>query len=246
MSSPEDKAEREREARQVADAAEVAARATFGPFIEEAESPFSEAEHLTPKATWDEIAAQVTRVAAAAALAGYQRHSITAGTLVGWHRQIFGGVFPDRAGELHRGRDRGQYAIVLGTPGRPVSKVRVGAQGRDIGKRLSGLCDRFNADAAQEDEREEGSVRGATPIAARFYARLLAIHPFLDGNGRLAFVALQYALVRLGLICVALPDWEQHQWALGQALRQDGRQTFDVLAGLLADKILEADPNWAG
>ncbi len=76
-------------------------------------------------------------------------------------------------------------------------------------------------------------------VAVRLYAKVLSIHPFVDGNGRTAFTILQYALVRSGLVCVALDDYAEHQWALGAALRIDSRQSYDPLQTLLVASFRE-------
>jgi hypothetical protein len=87
----------------------------------------------------------------------------------------------------------------------------------------------------------DGSVaqrREATIPAAAFYAKLLSTHPFFDGNGRMAYVALQYALIRLGATGVALPDHDEQQWALGQGLRPGGRHHgYEALAELFERTI---------
>jgi prophage maintenance system killer protein len=76
----------------------------------------------------------------------------------------------------------------------------------------------------------------------RLYAKVLSIHPFVDGNGRTVFTLLQYALVRCGLACVALDDYAEHQWALGADLRIDGRQSYSPLQALLVAKLQRAQP----
>lgn len=81
-------------------------------------------------------------------------------------------------------------------------------------------------------------LREATFPSAAFYAKLLSTHPCFDGNGRTAYVALQYALIRLGATGVALPDHDEQQWALGQGLRPGGRhQNYEALADLFERTI---------
>jgi prophage maintenance system killer protein len=84
-----------------------------------------------------------------------------------WHERIFGPWFPEQAG-----RQR-------------------------VGEAFAALREEIEErDAAVASERQP-KLRDATLPAAKFYAKLLSTHPFFDGNGRVAYVALQYALVRL-------------------------------------------------
>lgn len=81
----------------------------------------------------------------------------------------------------------------------------------------------------------------ATRAAARLYAKFLSIHPFEDGNGRVGYVTLSYALVRVQAVVVELPDYAELQWALGRALQPGGKGGgVEPLAELLAGKIQAA------
>ena len=129
-----------------------------------------------------------------------------------------------------------------GTRDRPEPETIVSCKGSSVSKRLgeafSALREAIEVrDAAVAEERQR-KLRDATLPAAKFYAKLLSTHPFFDGNGRVAYVALQYALVRLGATGVALPYHDEQQWALGQALRRGGRhQNHDALAVLFEETI---------
>lgn len=85
------------------------------------------------------------------------------------------------------------------------------------------------------------SIFETTFPAARLFAKLLSAHPFNDGNGRACYVALQFALVRLGALFVSLPDYAEQQWHLGRALRTGGGQSYEPLARYLAEKIRAAE-----
>jgi len=84
---------------------------------------------------------------------------------------------------------------------------------------------------------EHPHLTDATLPAARLYAKLLSAHPFADGNGRTCYVALQFALVRLGAVTVSLPDYAEQQWHLGRALQAGGKQSYEPLARYLAKRI---------
>jgi fido (protein-threonine AMPylation protein) len=80
-----------------------------------------------------------------------------------------------------------------------------------------------------------GTMQGAL-AATKLYARILKIHPYEDGNGRTAFVALQAALLSQGMYGVFFDDLERHDDALGWALRDDARADPNPLAELLIER----------
>ncbi len=135
------------------------------------------------------------------------------------------------------GKDRSEYEITLGTPQAPVAQVQAGTQGRYVHDRLARICDELEAEVASARDDEGRRLRDATNAAARFYSKLLSCHPFEDGNGRVGYVALQYALVSLSATAVALPDPDEHAIALGQGMRRDSRQSYAPLSELLEAKI---------
>ena len=79
--------------------------------------------------------------------------------------------------------------------------------------------------------------------AAKLYARLIGIHPFVDGNGRTGFCVLSHSLVRCGAIAVALPEDGAHSfhWCLGQGMRKDRAPDYDPLAEWIVERIKDSD-----
>ncbi len=95
--------------------------------------------------------------------------------------------------------------------------------------RLNEACEEFNAAAAAADERSEDHLEDLSILpAVKLYSKFLSTHAFVDGNGRVCFLILQYALIRMGLLCVAL-GYEEHQAALGFALRADGEANLRLV-----------------
>jgi fido (protein-threonine AMPylation protein) len=220
----------------------IAARATFAIFRDEPTSPFYCAEGMSPEQTWKAITEQVAVVTAEVVAQASECYVAVPRDVRLWHERIFGPWFPDEAGRQRVGEERSQFDVVWGTRDRPRTETIVSCKGSSVSKRLG---EAFTAlrqaieerDAAVANERQR-KLGDATLPAAKFYAKLLSTHPFFDGNGRVAYVALQYALVRLGATGVALPDHDEQQWALGQALRRGGRhQNYVALAVLFEETI---------
>jgi len=222
--------------------AATVARATFAEFHDDPASELYCASGMSPQETWRAITEQVAIVVADAAAEAVRGYDATPGDISRWHRLIFEPWFCERAGRFRRGEEQGQYGVVWGSREAPQLLTVVSCKGRNVQPRLRrafiGLRD---AIGQREDARREGArrkLREATLPAATFYTKLLSTHPFFDGNGRTAYVALQYALIRLGATGVALPDHDEQQWALGQGLRPGGRHhNYEELAGLFERTI---------
>jgi fido (protein-threonine AMPylation protein) len=228
------------QADQLLGSARAAAAQTFGPFNDSPDSPFYAAEDLSSELTWEHIAERVTLATSAAVVHGRAQRPITVNAIRDLHKIIFVTTFPEHAGRLRQRNEEAQYGIVLGTAERPILQSARATAGSRVPKRLEQACTEFNETIAEQDKQNTATLVSLVFIAVRLYAKILSIHPFLDGNGRTAFALLQYALVRCGLICVALEDFQAHQRALGAALRSDGRQSYLPLRDLLVDKLVRA------
>ena len=82
-------------------------------------------------------------------------------------------------------------------------------------------------------------VFDATLPAAAAYGKFLADHPYIDGNGRTAFPLLSFALIRLGLVAVAVPETQDFHWCLGRAMRRSKRDPVP-LARYVKDLIVSS------
>lgn len=71
----------------------------------------------------------------------------------------------------------------------------------------------------------------------RVSTQILTIHPFVDGNLRAGYSALQTGLRNLDLPLLEFHDVEAHTQALDVALRVDGRQLYEPLARLMENLI---------
>lgn len=130
----------------------------------------------------------------------------------------------------------------MGTAEQPVVKSERATFGARVIRHLKQICDEFNETVTEQEQADPIELDDLVFTAVRLYAKVLSTHPFLDGNGRTAFTILQCALVRGGLACVALEDFDAHQRALGTALRSDGRQSYVPLQALIVDKLVKGRP----
>lgn len=223
------------EALAILEAGEIAARETFGEFRDEEESPFYTAADLTPERTWELTAEEVARTTAHMALRALTGAPASLGLICEIHRRIFGELFRAEAGEPRE--IDAQYGLVIGTQDQPVAISQVAVAPKYIRARLHDACNEFNTSMAEADARDELELLEALLAPVKLYCKTLSVHPFIDGNGRAAFVLLQYALVRGHLLAVALPDFEAHQQALGVALQRSGKQSYVPMQELLAGSI---------
>jgi fido (protein-threonine AMPylation protein) len=218
-------------------AATAAAELTFERFRDEPDSDYFQALGHSAEQTWQEIRGRVGLVASEAVALALEDAVLTPQLLCTWHRRIFETTFPEDAGRLRSGRDTATYGYVVGPKDAAVNKTGRGTRPRALPSRLRKVCEEFNRTAAGLEGAAAPRLIDVTFPAARLYAKLLSAHPWSDGNGRACYVALQFALVRLGALSVSLPDYAEQQWHLGRALRTGGGQSYEPLAAYLAEKI---------
>lgn len=117
-----------------------------------------------------------------------------------------------------------------------------GVDPRKLRKRVEEICEEFNEARTYLIEAEPGSasISDASYAVARLYAKLLRAHPWVDGNLRVAFVALHAALLSLDLPRVMFPDLERHDDLIGAAFRNDNAPYLQ-LVNYIADYVRELD-----
>lgn len=217
----------------------------FAGFGDRPESPFYCSARLSAVETWDRsvdsMAALLLELPAVVHEPGFQ---FTTDLLCHWHGRIFGDLFPDEAGRL-RWRKAGEWEHVffggnVGTVRSRRTKEYRGVHPKKLRKRVEEICEEFNEARIYVIDAEPGSVsiNGATYAVARLYAKLLRAHPWIDGNLRIAFVALHAALLSLDLPRVMFPDLECHDDLIGAAFRNDNAPYLQ-LANYIADYIRE-------
>lgn len=211
----------------------------FEGFRDSPEAPFYRAGASSPDDTWAEAARRVNLVIESATAAARHRPiEMTVEHVCRWHRGIFLTTFKRDAGRVREDYEHAGFGIPIEIDGEPITSPMQGVLPRSaILARLRAACETFNARRASLQQRGEApsAIEGATP-PAELYAEILEIHPFVDGNLRAAYVALQVGLVLLGLPTVrfgrVIP---RHDECLGWAMRQDADRTSAPLAKLIVE-----------
>lgn len=214
----------------------------FVQFQDNPESPFYRTNGLSAVETWDRSVEAMADVLIELPQVTTKDFRLTPKLLSDWHQQIFGELFPDDAGRL-RWRKEGEWEEVffggdVGTARSRRTKEYKGTHPKKLSDRLTEICDEFNEGREGLIEADPGSISldGATYIAARLYCKILRIHPWVDGNLRVAFVTLHAALLSLDLPRVKFRDLEEHDDLIGIAFRGDN-EPYRPLARYIAEYI---------
>jgi fido (protein-threonine AMPylation protein) len=124
---------------------------------------------------------------------------ISVSGLLALHRAICFDMPSNDVGHLRR------QAVYLAAPGKPSSKaVAVPPDAKDISRLLTALCEDWQANfPTLKSASDEVRLRAI----ASFHANFLRIHPFLDGNGRVArFILMQQTLDFFGVADMGVLD----------------------------------------
>jgi prophage maintenance system killer protein len=118
-----------------------------------------------------------------------------------------------------------------------------GAAPETVRSELQTVCSSFNRQADALGDPDTTSVLDRTRVVAALYAGILRVHPFVDGNHRVSFVALSAALWSFGLPNVEFEDDAEtiaHDDALVPALESkngDVEPFVQILADLIRRSI---------
>ncbi len=211
----------------------------FEGFRDSPQAPFYRAGARSPDDTWNDASRRLEKtIESATAAAGHRPIEMTVERVCGWHRGIFLSTFPREAGYIRSDHEPAEFAIPIDIDGETVTTPMHGTLPHsEILTRLRGACETYNAKQATLQRRTGAltAVEGATP-PAELYAAILEIHPFIDGNLRAAYVALQVGLASLGLPTVRFGHAiDRHDECLGWAMRGDAERTIAPLAELIVE-----------
>jgi fido (protein-threonine AMPylation protein) len=212
--------------------------APFRGFRDDSESPFFCAAGHTPEETWELSVDRLTEILEMlGALAAASPVEMSTELLCSWHRGIFGELFPEHAGRL-RSLRHGQWEhVYFGVRTRGYR----GTNPRELPRRLGKICAEFNTAAAAIRESPGSDTFSAVYATTRFYAKVLRAHPWVDGNLRAGVVALNAALLTLGLPRVQFKDLELHDDLLGIAFAGK-HDPYRPLAEHITDIISDTNP----
>jgi fido (protein-threonine AMPylation protein) len=212
----------------------------FRVFADHPESPFFRADRRTPEETWDEICdCGASAINDVRSRIRADKQPVEPGLIRHWHHVIFESTFPRDAGRFRGKLEDGSweevfFGVAVGTARTQRVRPVKGAHPNRIEPQLGQICDQFNSHAEETLEAGVTTLRASSTACARLYARVLNVHPFIDGNLRAAFTTLQFALQTLDLPMVEFPNIEEHNAALDTALRVDSNQSYDPLGTLIA------------
>ncbi len=122
------------------------------------------------------------------------------------------------------------YPILVLRGETPELVPRLGARSKQVEKRVRKACEAFELAVPHALEDVDDSAL----TLAQLYVRLIRIHPFVDGNGRTAWAAIQFAAGRLGFPFVQSTPTLEARLALGDAIRNGNN------IGRLVDHIKDA------
>lgn len=224
----------------------LAARLTFTGTSDDPDSHYYQAPGLSPDETAAAILGRVERVASACLLDADEGNPLGPQDVDEIHRIIFGPLFGERTlrRRAHR-EDISSYGIVKGGRDDPYETMQAGTGGPHVSRKLRQAFARLELERTElfraAETREVDLIEAVRP-AAKLYARLIGIHPFVDGNGRTGFCVLSHSLVRCGAIAVALPEDGAHSfhWCLGQGMRKDRAPDYDPLAEWIVERIKDS------
>ncbi len=111
-----------------------------------------------------------------------------------WHGAIFARRFPHDGGRFRR--ELAFFGVLL-----PDDRMRQleGVVPEAIHRELAAVCAAFNQRSEDLGASAARGVLDYTRAAAALYSGILRVHPFVDGNHRVSFVALSAALWSFGL-----------------------------------------------
>jgi len=214
----------------------------FDDYSDSPDAPFYRSGARSPQETWAEATGRLERVLAAATADAERRPAVmTVERICRWHRAIFLTTFERDAGRVREDHEPVAFGVPVEVEGEMRGSSMHGVLPRSaILTRLGASCEKFNARRAAL--RRRGGLldvaEGAAP-AGELYAEILETHPFVDGNLRAAYVALQVGLVSLGLPVVDFRGvLDRHDECLGWAIRRDARRTTAPLARLIVELVV--------
>jgi fido (protein-threonine AMPylation protein) len=204
-------------------------------------SPYyrSELRRLPPEETWTAINARLLGL-----LRGIHTRTlrgpveIDPAQLDRWHAYLFGQDFMG-AGRTRRGNVT--YPVMIVDGGKATERLRQGPAPELVRGELGRSCQEFatHLESALTGGGYIEMAAGAL-AAAELYSAVLRIHPYEDGNGRLAFVVLQAALRSQGMHAITFDDLARHDRLLGHALRDEPERDVNPIAGLVVEREASA------
>lgn len=212
---------------------------TSGPhYRDREESRFYQARGLSPEQTWQALGDELARVLDDAQRAFWQTPlRMDPERVRWWHGAMFARHFPYDGGRF--GRELAFFGVLLSD-----DRMRQleGVAPEAIHRELAAVCAMFNQRTEDLCASADIGALDYTRAAAALYSGILRVHPFVDGNHRVSFVALSAALWSFGLPNIRFIGAEEmvaHDDALISAL-VSAPGDVEPFAQLLAKRIESA------
>jgi len=202
------------------------------------DSRFYQARGLSPEETWQTLGDELARVLDDAQQAFWQTPlRMDPERVRWWHGAIFARQFPHDGGRFRQ--ESAFFGVVLTGGG---MRQLEGVAPYSIRRDLATVCAAFNRRVEGLGAVEARGILDCARAAADLYAGILRVHPFVDGNHRVSYVALSAALWSFGLPNVRFIGAEEmiaHDDALVPAL-VSASGDVEPFAQLLAMRIERA------
>jgi fido (protein-threonine AMPylation protein) len=199
------------------------------------ESRFYQARSLSPEQTWQALGDELARVLDDAQRAFWRAPlRMNPERVRWWHGAIFARHFPHDGGRFRH--DRAFFGVMMLNGG---MRQLEGAAPEALRGELQAVCSSFNRRVDALGAQDARGILDRARVVAALYAGILRVHPFVDGNHRVSFVALSAALWSFGLPNVEFEDDAEtisHDDALIPAL-ESKNGIVEPFAQLLADLI---------
>lgn len=205
-------------------------------------SAYGRAPRRTPEQTSEAVQQELARVATLLADHASRDQDLQPEDLELIHEGVFRPVFGDQTLRRRDRRTGASYPVwSLDRHGEPQMHMEHGNQGSQLPK----LIRRAFRDMHEGVDELEASNRAGEPItlqavvrpAATIYAAIIAMHPWLDGNGRTAWLVMTHTLIRSGALAVATRPTMAGRLALGRAITRRAARDIEPLVGHLAETI---------
>jgi fido (protein-threonine AMPylation protein) len=202
----------------------------------ESDAPFHAVAHLGRERTWQVLCDRLAHVLVNVFEQRGSRKTITPARLLFWHSAIFGRFFSHRggAGRFREDWERTTFGVYVECADGSLGETFVDGVSPDkIAPRLEAACAPFGEPPGSITTVDEACV-----AAANLLAEVVLVHPFIDGNLRVATVAMEAALHYHGVPAVPLGFGDvDFARGLSYALRPDRAQSTTPLAEALRERV---------
>lgn len=201
-------------------------------------SAYAIAAGLTEKETAEAIRNSLVRTRALASIHGGRDTPMSVGFVQACHRSIFSPAFGEQTLDFRRNRaDIVEYPYYLETHGTVVVKTTTGNAPKQVVRQLRDASRAFERAVTALEKNPNPELADAVRPCLAMYAKIIRIHPYMDGNGRTARAVFSYTLGRVGLPDIHVKITDQTRLALGHAIRPKKTPNLEPLVAIVVDVL---------